>query len=454
MTNDQIPMTNDQMTNRATTLDLASPSDIRAGRWSFIATVVAVYIAMFAFPQPSLTPSGIIALLAAGGVYLLVGICGAEFYARTGSPWALAVFYAVEIPLAGLIVYWMVGFFLAGLIMLPLASLSVHVLPRRWMLAVCALLLVALGASYGLRGGQEAALPATIGYLVAIVFVVSVTQMAVRERRARAEVERLAAQLAEANLKLRDYAAQAEELAITHERARLAHEIHDTVGHILTALDVQLELLVRLPPGRTEQRQQAAEQARALIKEGVADVRRAVQALRPAALETFSLAEAVAALVAGFEQMTQIKTTWQVEGEVVPLSPRLAVPLYRAAQEALTNVRRHAPTAQQMTVRLRYGPEAVALSAENAPPITSPPGPVLSEAEGLRGTEEGQPPPPAPPPTLGEGSASPPKLGGAEVGHGLRGLRQRAEALGGSFHAGPDGAGGFRLEMNLPVTGP
>jgi len=405
------------MTNRVTPLGLASPSDIRAGRWPFVATVVAVYIAMFAFPQPSLTPSGIIAVLAAGGVYLLVGFYGTELYARTGSPWALALFYAVEIPLARLIVYWMVGFFLAGLIMLPLVSLSVHVLPRRWMLVVCGLIIGTLGISYGLVGGLEAALLAGIGYLVAIIFVVSVTQMAVRERRARAEVERLAAELAAANLKLRDYAAQAEELAITRERARLAHEIHDTVGHILTALDVQLELLVRLPPGRTEQRQQAAEQARALIKEGVADVRRAVQALRPAVLETFSLAEAVAALVAGFEQMTQIKTTWQVEGEVVPLPPRLAVPLYRAAQEALTNVRRHAPTAQQVTVRLRYGPQAVALSVENTPPtlwVSSPP------AEGTEG------------------------------GHGLRGLRQRAEALGGTFSAGPDEAGGFRVEMRLP----
>ena len=398
--------------------DTASPSDIRAGRWPFVATVVAVYIAMFAFPQPSLTPSGIIAVLAAGGVYLLLGFYGTELYARTGSPWALALFYAVEIPLAGLIVYWMVGFFLAGLIMLPLVSLSVHVLPRRWMLVVCGLIIGALGISYGLVGGLEAALLAGIGYLVAIIFVVSVTQMAVRERRARAEVERLAAELSEANLKLRDYAAQAEELAITRERARLAHEIHDTVGHILTALDVQLELLIRLPPDHTEQRQQAAEQARALIKEGVADVRRAVQALRPTALETFSLAEAVAALVAGFEQMTQIKTTWQVEGEVVPLPPRLAVPLYRTAQEALTNIRRHALTAQQVMVQLRYGPQTVALSVENTPPIT----PSLR----LEGGERG------------------------EGGQGLRGLRQRAEALGGTFSAGPDEAGGFRVEMRLP----
>jgi signal transduction histidine kinase len=400
--------------------DTASRRDIRAGRRSFVVTVVAVYVAVFAFSRPAFTPSEIVALLTAGGAYLLAGVYGSEFYARTDSPLALALLYAVEIPLAGLIVYWTAGFFLAGLIMLPLAGLSVQVLPRRWTVAVCALLVVALSASYGLRGGWEAALLAGIGYLAAIVFVVFVTQVAVREREARAEVERLAAELEAANRTLREYAAQAEELAITRERARLAHEIHDSVGHTLTALDVQLELLAQLPPGRTEQRRQAAEQARALVKEGLADMRRAVQALRPAALETFSLPEAIGGLVADFEQTTHIRTVWQVEGKVLPLPPRLAVPLYRAAQEALTNVRRHAPSAQQVALQLRYGPEAVALSVENPPPITSPPG--------LEGTE-----------------------GGAE-GYGLRGLRERAELMGGAFSAGPDEAGGFRLEMRLPMS--
>jgi signal transduction histidine kinase len=204
-----------------------------------------------------------------------------------------------------------------------------------------------------------AALQATIGYLAAIVFVAFVTRTARREQQARAEAQQLAARLESANRQLR---AQSEELAITHERARLAHEIHDTVGHTLTALDVQLELLARLPPGQSGQRRKVAEQARALVKEGLADVRRAVQALRPAALETFSLPEAIAALVADFDEATQIHTAWQIEGEIVPLPPRLAIPLYRAAQEALTNIRRHAPSAGQVTVQLCYGPEAVMMT--------------------------------------------------------------------------------------------
>ncbi len=402
----------------STSTDTISLPDIRAGRKTFVATVVAVYVATFAFPQHSFTSAEISGLIAAGGLYLLVGMYGAEFYVRTGSPLALAVFYVIEVPLAGLIVYWTAGFFLAGLILLPLAGLSVQVLPRRRMLAVCALLVTALAVSYGLRGGWEAALLAGIGYLTAVVFVVLITQTAVREREARAEVERLATELSEANRELRAYALQTEELAVTRERARLAHELHDSVGHTLTALDVQLEMLARLPPGRSEQRRQIAEQARALVKEGLAGVRRAVRALRPAALESFSLPEAIAALVAEFGQTMSIQTTWEVVGEIQPLPSRLALPLYRAAQEALTNVRRHAPAAQQVAVRLCYEPEAVTLCVENAPPA-------------LR--------------------ASPPRAEGTEGGYGLRGLRERAELLGGTFSAGPDDAGNFRLEIHLPL---
>ena len=74
-----------------------------------------------------------------------------------------------------------------------------------------------------------------------MVFVVVFTQIAVREREARAEVERLAAELTEANRKLREYADQVEELATARERNRLAREIHDSLGHYLTVVNVQIE---------------------------------------------------------------------------------------------------------------------------------------------------------------------------------------------------------------------
>ncbi|RME49618.1 MAG: hypothetical protein D6791_00320 [Chloroflexi bacterium] len=96
-----------------------------------------------------------------------------------------------------------------------------------------------------------------------------------------------------------------------------------------------------------------------MVKTGLADMRRAVAALRPVALENFSLSVALDGLVVQFTHTTGIPTDWQVEGNTREMAPRLALPLYRAVQEALTKIRRHAATTPKVHVRLRYEPETV-----------------------------------------------------------------------------------------------
>ncbi len=364
--------------------------------------------------------------LALAGVYVVSGLRGVtQRVPRAGTRALLPVFLvgnglilAIALTLWGHAPLYFCLFLLNGY-----GALVHYTGTRRWALAFAGGMVVFAGLAYALLRGGSAAGPAWWADLPWYALTFALAEIAARQREHREQVEALAADLAAAHRQLQDYAAQAEELAVARERARLAHELHDSVGHTLTALDVQLELLARLPPGQTGQRQQAAEQSRSLVKAGLADVRRAVQALRPAALETFSLPEAIAGLVRDFERSAPAQVAWEVVGEARPLPPRLALPLYRAAQEALTNVRRHAPAARQVTVRLRYEPEAVSLLVEN----------------------DGVPAPPAL-------WASPPPAGGTEGGYGLRGLRERAEALGGAFRAGPDDAGGFCVELRLPAS--
>jgi signal transduction histidine kinase len=359
--------------------------------------------------------------LALAGVYVVSGLVGlTQQVPRAGTKALLPVFLlgnglilAIALTLWGQALLYFCLFVLNGY-----GALVHYTGRRRWAAAFAGGMVVFAWLVYVLLRGWSAAGPAWLDDLPWYGLTFALAEIVARQREHREQVEALAAELAEANRQLQDYAAQTEELAIIRERARLAHELHDTVGHTLTALDIQLELLARLPPGQAEQRQQAAGRARTLVKEGLADVRRAVQALRPAALETFSLPEAIAGLVAGFEQTAQIQTAWQVAGEPRPLPPRLALPLYRAAQEALTNVRRHAPAAQHVTVSLHYEPGAVSLRVKNDGAALTP---------------------------------DPSPTGRGEQGYGLRGLHERAEALGGTFHAGPDGAGGFQLEMLVPV---
>ncbi|MFZ5821690.1 MAG: sensor histidine kinase [Chloroflexota bacterium] len=237
-----------------------------------------------------------------------------------------------------------------------------------------------------------------------------------RQWEHRIELNRLVIELSQAHQQLQDYINQAESLAILQERSRLAYELHDTLGCSLTALDVQLELLARLPVELMEERQQAAEQARRLVKDSLADLRRAVKALRPAEIDMLSLPEAIEQLVQAFEQQQSIPVSYSLEGTVYPLPSHYRLLLFRAAQESLTNIQRHAPTTPGIRLALAFALHGIMLTVENGPPV----------AYSQEKIEQG--------------------------GYGLSGLAERARALRGQFEAGATESGGFRLQISLPVS--
>jgi signal transduction histidine kinase len=229
-----------------------------------------------------------------------------------------------------------------------------------------------------------------------------------RQVEERAEQRELL--LAETQL-AREEQARAAALA---ERARIAREIHDVLAHALAALSVQLETAdALLESGRTEQARATVARARQLTREGLAETRRAISALRGDALPLPAL---LTALVEGYAADTGAAAESAVEGSVRDLAPDVALALYRTAQEALTNVRKHAPGAS-VSVRLAFGTDDVRLTV----------------------TDSGAPPGPA---------------GGAVGGYGLTGLRERAELAGGTFSAGPSEDSGWRVEVVLPVAAP
>jgi signal transduction histidine kinase len=231
------------------------------------------------------------------------------------------------------------------------------------MLVTCAAILAGMGLAVGLwiitivgPDGERLFHPGsgdfwlTVGqnllaYGAAIVFVILFTQIAVREREARAEVERLAAELQDANRQLREYAAQAEELATLRERTRLAREIHDGLGHYLTAINMQIHAGRAVLEQHREAALDALDNAQKLAQEGLAEVRRAVATLRTSPLGTRPLPEAVGDLVNECRS-AGIATEYAIRGEVRTLDPQAELALYRAAQEGMTNMRKHAQTSR------------------------------------------------------------------------------------------------------------
>jgi signal transduction histidine kinase len=201
--------------------------------------------------------------------------------------------------------------------------------------------------------------------------------------------------------------------AAVSERARIAAELHDVLAHSLSGAAIQLQGARKLA-----EREQAApplsaaiERAAELVREGLANARQAVDALRGDQLPSLDQLDS---LVAAFGRDTNTEVTLMVEGEARPLPPDVSLALYRGAQEALTNIARYAPGAAT-TVVLRYEPGCTLLAVEN-------------------------------------GSAAEPTDWSAGVGggNGLAGLRERVERTGGTLHAGPI-ASGWRVEVEVPA---
>lgn len=219
------------------------------------------------------------------------------------------------------------------------------------------------------------------------------------DAEARGSAQRLLAQERAARV------AEAESAALA-ERARIAREIHDVLAHSLSAQMVHLEA-ARLLIERGGDREQILERvvaARGMAREGLAETRQALSALRG---EMSPVEDFLSELVA-----TADGADITVSGERQPLPAEASQAVRRVAQEALTNVRKHAPGAK-VHLRLEYGEHEVTLGVRDS---GGPPG----------------------------------ELSGAGAGYGLLGMRERAELLGGSLEAGPDEEG-FVVTLRVPV---
>jgi signal transduction histidine kinase len=210
-------------------------------------------------------------------------------------------------------------------------------------------------------------------------------------------------------------AAHAESVALA-ERGRAAREMHDVLAHSLSALALQLEgarLLAR-DRGADPEVVAAVERAHHLAAGGLAEARQAIGALRGDELPG---PERLQTLADAFAEHSAARCSLEVTGEPRELSSEARLALYRTAQEALTNVRRHS-AADRVEIALRYDDDGTTLVVQDF-------GPGAPVAVGARD-------------------------GGADGGYGLTGMRERAELLGGRLSAEPT-ADGFRVELWLPA---
>lgn len=180
-------------------------------------------------------------------------------------------------------------------------------------------------------------------FCIGLVLTIAMASVAVEEQRGRARLEQSHAQL-------RSYAARVSELSAAAERNRLARDIHDGLGHHLTAITVLLEKAAVFRERDPAVAERAVADAHRSARRALDDVRRSVRALRVEAAP-FRLSSALDDLVHEVDD-GRLSVTLDCAGNESGYDPMALMALYRAAQESITNARRHAAaTRVSVTVR-------------------------------------------------------------------------------------------------------
>ncbi len=386
------------------------------GKWNslfFMFIVLVGYVVTSAFNylnRRRLSDEELILGILIGVIYLLLALNNSVIFNHLPAGWAAVFFFSVECSLVFLIglQHGVGGNFLIGI---PLIVIAVERLKPWQCLLVYAALGVAVVLPLGLR--YETWLSTLINgvsFSIYILFLAMFVNLRLKEQQARERAERLMLELEQANVQLAAYATQAEELAMTQERNRLAREIHDNLGHYLTIVNVQIEAAKLLMNSEPTRALDALDKAQELAKKGLTRVRESVAALRESPVSNRPLSQAIASLVKE-TQRSGIVTKFKVAGNPQTLENKVALALYQTAQEGLTNVCKHA-RASRVDVLLDFQPSQVCLEVRDN----------------------------------GVGAAD------TTGGFGLLGIRERIQLLGGRVEVRTGEGKGFCLLVKVPLS--
>ncbi|MBN2810392.1 MAG: sensor histidine kinase [Spirochaetales bacterium] len=217
-------------------------------------------------------------------------------------------------------------------------------------------------------------------------------------------------QLRVANVQLEEYSKKSEELAKLKERNRLAREIHDTIGHTLTGIEIGLKACLCLPENDRSALIHQVGKVYELARSGSKDVRLSLKELRPDALQRYSLLPALESLISAINSCSLTHSHLLLEDEIPELIASQEELVYRVVQETITNAVKHGE-ATDIEIRIGYDGSNLCISISDN----------------------------------GKGSDS------VTEGFGLENIRRRVEFYRGSVSISSSHGKGFCLHVMLPL---
>ena len=243
----------------------------------------------------------------------------------------------------------------------------------------------------------------TLVFGLGIFFVLQLTNKILSERQMRQK-------LACANEQLREYSQKIEELAIAQERNRIARDIHDSLGHALTSLNIQMQTAVKLWEKQPTQAHSFLTQAQSLGKTAMQEVRKSISTLREDTGEEKPLEARIETLVDDYRKGTGLSICTNIT-RCGSVSKLIAKTIYRIVQESLTNIFKYAE-ATEVRIELKTTPKELNLVIED------------------------------------NGRGFNPKQ--KRSGYGLKGMQERVATVNGSFRLITAPNKGCRIEVSIP----
>lgn len=218
--------------------------------------------------------------------------------------------------------------------------------------------------------------------------------------------------LEDAHQQLSAYAEKVEEFTAIQERNRIAREIHDRVGHKITALLVQIQLARELMKLDEKQCKEALQNAEKLTRDSLEEIRMSVRTLQVETKFSLTFLEALKQMLNDFANMTGLNITLSIEGDLTNVPHSLQTTIKRVMQEALTNVKRHSD-GTQCDISIKRSDTEVRIE-------------IIDNGKGSNNVT---------------------------AGFGLVNMRARVLEHGGTIQYGSEANKGFCIKMRLPLKG-
>lgn len=326
----------------------------------------------------------LIVLLATGALYLLIGVIR-NYFVKNNCIYTFL--FIADIALIFALEYnskYVINYFFHSLYILILFEAALT-LSRKNSLIIGIVTVIASLIKYfillyynsNLSNVSEMAFFTLISMFLLVI--ISFAQFFKEEKEKK---EQLYTELLKAHKRLKEYSEDKKRLMLVKERNRIARDIHDTLGHNMTAFIMELEILSRVVDTDIDGAKKLIENAKSSARDGLVKIREIVETLKPNEENTYDI-QPIKQLIDEFSSRTGVEINLEVNGNVVKTTPMINLALYRIIQEALTNAVRHGK-ASKININIEYIDDRIDFSIDNNGTCDS----IHNEGFGIKGMRE------------------------------------------------------------------